>query len=42
MASEHHVAELRVEEIKNIRGLEEALNATPIAAVQGLPFKVGQ
>jgi transcription antitermination factor NusG len=40
--AEHHVAELRVEEIMNIREVEEALNVSPIAAVQGIPFKVGQ
>jgi transcription antitermination factor NusG len=40
--AEHKLAELSVEEIRNIREIEDALNASPIAAVQGIPFKVGQ
>jgi transcription antitermination factor NusG len=38
--AEHNLAELKVEEIAHIREIEEALNASPIAA--GIPFKVGQ
>ena len=40
--TEDHVAELTVEEIAHVREIEEALNVSPIAAVQGIPFKVGQ
>jgi hypothetical protein len=40
--AENHVAELTVEEIALVRKVEEVLNAPPIVAVQGNPFKVGQ
>lgn len=36
------VVEFRPAEIEQVRDIEEALQASAIAAVQGIPFKVGQ